>query len=89
MKVLVLYRPNSEHASAVESFLHDLERRQVFEEGQLEILSLDSRDGAAAAKLYDVVEYPSILVLDDFGSIIRCWQGDQLPLIDDVVGYAR
>lgn len=89
MKVLVLYRPESEHASAVESFLRDLERRHVLASEQLNILNLDSREGAEAAKLYDVVEYPAILAVDDFGSIIRSWQGEHLPLLDDIAGYTH
>lgn len=82
----MLYRPNSEHASAVESFLRDLERRQSISD-KLETLSLDSREGAETAKLYDVFEYPAILVIDDFGSILRSWQGEQFPLMDEIAGY--
>lgn len=85
MKVLVLYRPMSEHATATEEFLRNLERQHGLE---VETIDIDSRDGQEKAKLYDIVQYPAILVVDDFGSVLNIWQGDQLPMIDDVTGYA-
>jgi hypothetical protein len=54
MKVLVLYRPNSELARQVEEFIHDLQTRHNVDERHLEILDYDSREGAATASLYDV-----------------------------------
>lgn len=87
MKVLVLYRPNSEHATAVETFLHDFERQHT-DSVPVEVLSLDTRDGASTASIYDIVQYPGILVVDSFGSIIRSWQGTSLPQMSEVVGAA-
>lgn len=87
VKTLVLYRPNSEHATDVESFVRDFQRR--YESGKkLELVSLNTRDGAATASLYDVVAYPAILVLGDDGSLLSLWQGMPLPLMDEVAAYA-
>lgn len=85
MKVLILYRPNSEHGRAVESFIHDYKARH--EEGRLEVLNADSRDGAAMASLYDVMQYPTILALRDDGSVLHTWEGETLPLMDEVAYY--
>lgn len=87
MKVLVLYRPNSEHGRVVEEFIHDFQRRHADE--RLEILNIDTRDGSATASLYDVVQYPAILVLQDDGYVQKLWAGDSLPLMDEVASYAR
>ena len=87
MKVVVLYRPNSEHGRLVEEFIHDFQSRHASE--RLEILNIDSRDGSATASLYDVVRYPAILVLKDDGYVQRSWEGDSLPLMDEVAAYAR
>lgn len=88
MKLLVLYRPNSEHATEVETYAREFQRR--YEVGRkLELVSLNTRDGAATASLYDVVSYPAIMVLGDNGSLINLWQGMPLPLMDDVAGYAN
>ncbi|HEV2403319.1 MAG TPA: hypothetical protein VGS08_03900 [Candidatus Saccharimonadales bacterium] len=85
MKLLILYRPNSEHATAVEGFAHDFQRLHDIGK-KLEILSINTRDGAATANLYDIMSYPAILALADDGSVRNAWQG-QLPLMDEVVGY--
>jgi hypothetical protein len=87
MKVLIIYRPNSEHGRAVEEFIHDFQRRHT--EDRLEILNVDSRDGSAMATLYDVMQYPAILVVQDNGSVQRSWEGASLPLMDEVASYAR
>jgi hypothetical protein len=88
VKLLILYRPNSEHETEVESYVRDFQRR--YEVGRkIEMVSLNTRDGAATASLYDVVAYPAILVLGDDGSMVGFWQGLPLPLMDEVAGYAH
>lgn len=87
MKVLVLYRPNSEHGRLVEEFIHDFQARHEGE--RLEVLNIDSRDGSAMASLYDVMRYPAILVLQTDGYLQKSWEGDELPLMDEVVAYAH
>ncbi len=87
MKILVLYRPDSEHGRLVEEFIHDFHDRHSSED--LEIVDVDSRDGSATASLYDVVQYPTVLVIQSDGSLQRSWEGENLPLIDDVIAYAR
>lgn len=88
MKLLVLYRPNSEYETDVESFVRDFQRQ--YEVGRkIELVSLNTRDGAATASLYDVVSYPAILVLADDGSAVNLWQGMPLPLMSEVASYAQ
>ncbi|HSX08085.1 MAG TPA: hypothetical protein VLG11_04290 [Candidatus Saccharimonadales bacterium] len=87
MKLLVLYRPDSEHASAVESFIRDFQHQHHIDEKTLEIVSLNTRDGAAMASLYDVMSYPALLAIRTDGSVINVWQGEPLPLMDEVAGY--
>lgn len=87
MKVLVLYRPNSDHGRMVEEFIHDFQARHHDE--RLEALSIDTRDGSATASLYDVMQYPAILVVQTDGGVQKIWEGSQLPLMDEVVAYAR
>lgn len=87
VKLLILYRPNSEHASAVESFIRDFQHQHNIDEKKLEILSLNTRDGAATASLYDIVNYPAIVAIANDGSVLNMWEGDRLPLMDEVAGY--
>jgi hypothetical protein len=87
MKVVILYRPNSEHGRLTEEFIHEYQRRH--QSDRVEALSIDSRDGSAMATLYDIVQYPAILVLQGDGSTQKIWQGDALPLMDEVASYTH
>jgi len=87
MKVVVIYRPNSDHGRLTEEFIHDFQR--LHPDQKVETLNVDSRDGSATATLYDVVQYPTILVLQTDGQIEKSWAGEILPRIDEVIGYAR
>ncbi|HET8709119.1 MAG TPA: hypothetical protein VFL85_02455 [Candidatus Saccharimonadales bacterium] len=85
MKVLIIYRPNSEHGRQVEDFIRDFKERH--ENGRLEVLNVDSREGNATATLYDVMQYPAILALRNDGSVLKMWEGGELPLMDEVAYY--
>ncbi len=87
MRLLVLYRPKSEHSRMTEDFIKNYQR--VNPQDSLEIIDVDSREGIATLSLYDVTDYPAILVLSSDGSAQNIWQGIQLPLIDEVAGYSR
>jgi hypothetical protein len=87
MKVLVIYRPNSEHGRLVEEFIHEFQRR--YGDAHLEILNIDTRDGSATASLYDVVQYPAILILQNDGYLQKSWEGNDLPLMNEVFAYAN
>jgi hypothetical protein len=87
MKVMILYRPNSEHATVVESFVRDFQHQHDFGE-RVELLSMDTRDGAATASLYDIWQFPTVMAVSDDGRMLNMWQGQPLPLMDEVAGYA-
>lgn len=70
----------------VEEFIHDYQVRH--EGGRLEAVNVDSREGSAQASLYDVMQYPTILALRDDGSVLQEWEGNQLPLMDEVASYS-
>ena len=86
VKLLILYRPNSEHATEVESYVRDFEHRHNIE-SNVELISVNTRDGAATASLYDIMAYPSILALTSDGQLLNAWQGKPLPLMDEVASY--
>lgn len=87
MKVLVLYRPNSEHGRLMEEFIHEYQRRH--QDDRLEVMNIDTREGSATATLYDIVQYPAIIVVQADGYVQKVWQGDSLPLMDEVSSYTR
>ena len=87
MKVLVFYRPNSEHARQVEEFVHDLQRQHNIDDHHLVIYDVDSREGSAMASLYDVMAYPSFFVVGDDGGYVKGWNSGDLPMMDEIVSY--
>ena len=87
MKVVVLYRPESEFARVTEEFIHDFQR--LSDAQRLEILNIDTREGSTMAAIYDVMQYPAVLVIAPDGSLHKSWEGENLPLIDEVVAYSR
>lgn len=87
MKVLVFYRPNSEHARQVETFVQDLQRQHNVDDRHLVIHNVDTREGAAMCSLYDVMAYPSFVVVDEYGSFVKGWTDGRLPLMDEIVAY--
>jgi hypothetical protein len=84
MKALILYHPNSQEARIIEDYVRDFERRK---DKKIELLSLETRDGSSTASLYDIVQYPALLVLDMVGRIQKGWQGETLPLMDELAAY--
>lgn len=86
MKVVVLYRPNSEYSRQVEDFAHELEREY---QARIDLVSLDTRDGSSTASLYDIVQNPAVLVLGNDGQLVNSWQGGNLPMMRDVSYYAH
>lgn len=86
MKVVVLYHPRSDHARAVEEFARDFTRQT---NRQLVLKSLESREGSAEASLYDATTYPAFLALANDGSLLRMWQGQVLPLTNELLYYTE
>lgn len=86
MGVLVIYKQASEHRRDVESFMVDFERQtHLF----LETIDPESRSGADICRLYDVVEYPTLVAVAGDGQMRNMWRGLPLPTIDEVSYYVR
>lgn len=66
--------------------MRDFEHQHSLD-GRVELISINTREGAALASLYDVVQYPSILATASDGRLLNIWQGKPLPLMDEVAGY--
>lgn len=84
MPVMVLYKSSSEHARDVIDYLHDFEQRTGH---TLETIDPDSRRGADLCRLYDVIEYPTVIATTSDGQMRNMWRGIPLPTIDEVSYY--
>jgi hypothetical protein len=85
MKVVILYRPDSDHARAVEEFAHEFER---IHGRSVDMVSVNTRDGAATASLYDIMQYPAVMATTDIGEMLQVWSGENLPLMNEVAAYS-
>lgn len=85
MRAVIVWRENADYSREVTDWLREFERRtgKVVEE-----IDPDSSEGDSFVRVYDVVEYPTILGLDDMGRILDSWRGVPLPRVDEVAYYA-
>lgn len=86
MKTVLLYRPNSDHERVVIDYLRDFHRQTGKE---LKTIDVDSREGIALGQLYDIMQFPAIVVTDDNGRILSQWIGQPLPRISEVSYYVE
>lgn len=84
MRVFIAYRPNSEHAREVADYLRDFERQTG---KKIDEIDPDTREGDHLSRLYDIVQYPTIVATDDDGALQAMWPGTPLPLMDEVSYY--
>lgn len=87
MKIVVLWNEQTDYAREVRDWLRDFEH----DTGGKKIESLDpeTREGQDFAQVYDVVEYPSILAVEDDGQLLQMWRGTPLPQIEQVAYWAE
>ncbi len=84
MRVVIIWRDNSDYGRDVIDWLRELERRTG---RTLESYSPDEPEGESICRAYDVMIYPTILALDTDGRVLQEWRGGLLPRIDDVSYY--
>jgi len=85
MKTYMVYKEESDHARAVSDFMRDFERQTG---KTLETVDPESRDGAGFCQTYDVVEYPTLVAVDDNGVLQNMWRGKNFPTISELSYYA-
>ena len=85
MKVVVIAKENTDYARSVSEFLHDFEKQTG---RSLGTVNPDSADGMSFCMTYDIVEYPTLIALDDDSRMVQLWRGLPLPTISEVSYYA-
>ena len=84
MRVVVVYKYESDHAREVLDYLRDFSRQTGH---TIEEIDPDTPDGADFCRTYDIVEYPTMLALSDHGQLQNMWRGRPLPTISEVSFY--
>lgn len=86
MKVAILYRSQSEQERKVLQFERDFNRQTG---RHISMYDVNTRDGWAMAQLYDVTQYPAVVATEDDGRMLQLWQGENLPLLNEVMYYSQ
>lgn len=88
MRIIVLYRPNSENARQTEEYIADFNK--IHPNENLETINIDTPEGSHLAQIYGIMDHPTILAIQHDGQMQQMWQGvDKLPLMNDLAYYAQ
>lgn len=82
MRIVCIYRDNQDYTRTVDEWIENI-RRQT---GRT-IEAMDPDANSNFCEAYDIVEYPTILALDDRGGVRASWRGKSLPLINEILSY--
>jgi hypothetical protein len=85
MRTFVVYKEQSDHARAVMTFMDDFTRQTG---RTIETVNPETPSGSQLCATYDIVEYPSLVAVDDNGVLQNIWRGLPLPTISEVSYYA-
>lgn len=84
MKTYIIYKDARDYTREVLDYLQDFERQTG---KKLESVDPETRDGESLCRAYDIVEYPTLLAVDDQGIMQQMWRGRPLPQISEVSYY--
>ena len=83
MRAVIVWNEQTDYAREVREWLDDFDR--TLGSGRIESIDPETREGSDFAAAYDVVEYPTIMALDeDSGKVLASWRGTPLPQVDQV-----
>ncbi|MBR2864396.1 hypothetical protein IKG12_01890 [Candidatus Saccharibacteria bacterium] len=88
MRVVIVWNEQTDYAREVRDWMQDFSHDTG---GTKEIESLDPETvaGEDFAKVYDIVQYPTIVALDNSGKVLQMWKGTPLPQIEQVAVWAE
>ena len=85
MRVVCLYKRETDYGREVEEYLTDLSRMAT--KTECEVMDPETIEGEMFARARDIVRYPAIVAVDNNGSVIQEWIGLPLPAMDEVAYY--
>ncbi len=85
MRVVVIYKRATDYGREVEEWIHELRARDT--SNIVQEVNPETRDGESMAQAYEIMQYPTIMALDDQGRVLSSWTGLPLPRLDEVSYY--
>jgi hypothetical protein len=86
MRIYIFYRPNSEHERITKEYAERLEKEQ---DVKVRLVDVNTRDGYADANIYDVMQYPTVMVTRDDGQMSKMWSGTDFPQVSEINHITR
>lgn len=80
----MFYRPSSEHERRALDYLRDFAAQTG---KKLPTMDPDSREGIELCRLYDVMQFPTIIATDNEGHVQNVWPPDRLPTYSELSYY--
>ena len=85
MKAIVLYIPKSDHGTMTENYVKEFKR---FHGGvDISLLDAETREGVSLCKLYDILQYPALIVVNQDMMLQQAWLGSMFPDMNQVMSY--
>jgi hypothetical protein len=85
MKVIFLYIPKSDHGTQTERYAEEL--KKFYPEIEISLIDAESRDGVSISGLYDILQFPALVVVDQDMKLQKAWLGTMFPAMDQVKSY--
>jgi len=86
MRVVVVFKEESDYARDVLTYLRDFERQTGH---VLETLNPDTKDGIDFCRAYGIIEYPTMIAISSDAVMQNTWRGLPLPTISEVSYYVQ
>lgn len=86
MKAAIVWNEQTDYASEVREWLRDFSH----DTGKMvDSIDPETVEGESFCKTYDIVQYPTIIVIDNDGRVLATWKGTPLPQIEQVAYWAK
>jgi len=86
MRVVVVYKEETDYARSIIEYLRDFEHQTGH---ILETLNPETPAGIDFCRAYDIIEYPTMIALSEDGMVQNSWRGIPLPTISEVSYYVQ
>ena len=84
MRVVVIYKDNTDYTRTVLDYLHDFERQTGH---QLETIDPETPGGIQFCETYDIIDYPTTIAICDSGVMQNEWRSLPMPTISELSYY--
>ena len=84
--MVIVWKDYTDYSRDVIEWLREFNRRTGKE---IESIDPDTKEGIGFCKVYDVVEYPTLVATTDDGRVLHIWKGRPLPTINEVSFYTK